>query len=193
MTLLWREKRAWILSIALLLTLNTLFFFTYRVRYEQRVDDAYARLQQSKEQLAVARARRADYQGQLAAHKKLTETITTVYDTWWSTPDERLTDVIREVRSLVEKSGLSLASLSFSRNETNDESGTTTVDIAFGVQGTYQQVRQLVNLIELSEEFLMIDAISFSGDRENGTIGLTLRVRTLFKGEPKLVRKKAVE
>jgi len=191
MMALWRAKRAWILTIGILLTLNTIFFFTYRVRYEQRVDDAHVRLDQAKEQLTVARARRTEYQGQLAAHKKLLETIATVYDNWWSTPDKRLTKVILEVRSLVEKSGLSLQSLSFSQSAASEDSGTTTVDIAFGVQGSYMQLRQLINMLELSDQFVIIDAISFSGDQENGAIGLNLRLQTLFKGEKKVSRTRA--
>ncbi|MGK2859232.1 MAG: GspMb/PilO family protein [Thermoanaerobaculia bacterium] len=188
---IWRERRWWILAIGILLTLNTIFFFTYRVRYEQRVDEAHARLDQSKKQLAVATARRTDYQSQLDAHKKLLATISTVYDDWWSTPEKRLTAVIVEVRSLVEKSGLALQALNFSQNETNDGSGTTTVDISFTVRGNYMQLRQVVNLLELSDQFVIIDAISFAGDQQDGTIGLNLRLRTLFKGEKKVVRAKA--
>ena len=188
MMALWHEKRGWILAIGIALALNTIFFFTYRVRYEQRVDDTHARLEQAKEQLAVARARRTDYQGQLAAHKSLLETIATVYDGWWSTPDKRLTNVIGEVRSLVQKSGLSLQSLNFSQSQSNDDSGTTTVDISFGVRGSYLQLRQLINMFELSDQFVIIDAISFSGDQGDGTIGLNLRLQTLFKGQKKVTR-----
>lgn len=183
MTAFWRERRWLILAVGILLTLNTLFFFTYRVRYEQRVDEAHARLEQASEQLAVAKARRADHQGQLDAHKKLLSTIATVYDDWWSTPEKRLTSLIFEIRTLVRKSGLTLQSLNFSQTETNDGSGTTNVDITFSVKGTYMQLRQLVNMFELSEQFVIIDAISFAGDQEGGTIGLNLRLRTLFKGE----------
>lgn len=188
MTAFWRERRWLILAVGVLLTLNTIFFFTYRVRYEQRVDEAHARLEQASEQLAVAKARRTDYQGQLDAHRKLLSTIATVYDDWWSTPEKRLTALISEIRTLVGKSGLALQTLNFSQTEASDGSGTTSVDITFSVKGTYMQLRQLVNMFELSEQFVIIDAISFAGDQSDGTIALNLRLRTLFKGEEKVVK-----
>lgn len=184
----WHERRAWILIIGLLLALNTIFFFTYRVRYEQRVDDAHVRLDQAKEQLAVAKARRGEFQSQLEAHKKLLETIATVYDDWWSTPEKRLTLVIAEIRSLVEKSGLALQTLNFTQSETTDGSGTTNVEITFSVQGSYMQLRRLVNMLELSEQFVIIDAISFASEQPDGSIILNLRLSTLFKGEQKPVK-----
>lgn len=184
----WHERRVWILIVGLLLAVNTIFFFTYRVRYEQRVDDAHARLDQAKEQLGVAKARRTEFQSQLDAHKQLVETIATVYDEWWSTPDKRLTAVITEVRSLVEKSGLALQTLNFSRSQTTDGSNTTNVEITFSVQGSYMQLRQLVNMLELSDEFVIIDAISFASEQPDGSIVLNLRLRTLFKGDAKVVK-----
>ncbi len=186
----WNERRAWILIVGIVLALNTAFFFTYRVRYEERVDEAHARLESVKEQLSIAKGRRIEYEQQLEAHKSMVATIATVYDTWWSTPEERMTKLITEVRSLVEKSGLSLQSVNYSRGEVNEESSTTTVDIAFGVDGRYLQLRQLINMLELSEQFVIIDAVSFSGSQPDGTIGLQLRLRTIFKGEQKISRTK---
>ncbi|MFA6958200.1 MAG: hypothetical protein WC538_20220 [Thermoanaerobaculia bacterium] len=188
----WKQRRAWILAIGALLVLNTLFFLTYRVRYEERVDDARARLGQAKEQLAVAKARRVDYEQQLAAHKAMVETINTVYETWWSTPEKRLTTLITETRKLVEKCGLTVENVSYSRGDVSGDGGTTTMDITFSVQGTYLQLRQLINLLELSDEFIIIDSVAFNGDDPSGTIGLNLRLRTIFKGEVKQTRVKRV-
>ena len=181
----WNERRGWIVAVGALLLLNTLFFFTYRIRYEERVDDAHARLESAKEQLSVAKARRVDYEQQLAAHKAMVETIATVYDSWWSTPEKRMTKLIVEVRELVGKAGLTLQSVNYSMTDVTLENGTTSVGIDFAVRGSYQQLRQLINMIELSEQFIIIDSVSFTGDSPDGSIGLNLRLRTLFKGEPK--------
>jgi hypothetical protein len=188
----WKQRRAWIVGVGALLALNTLFFFTYRVRYEERVDDARVRLSQAKEQLAVAKARRVDYEQQLAAHKTMVETINTVYETWWSTPEKRLTKLIKEVKSLVDKCGLTVESVSYARGDASADGGTTTMDITFSVQGTYLQLRQLINLLELSDEFIIIDAVAFNGDDPSGQIGLNLSLRTIFKGELKPTRMKRV-
>lgn len=181
----WNERRGWIVAVGALLLLNTLFFFTYRIRYEERVDDAHARLESAKEQLSVAKARRVDYEQQLAAHKAMVETIATVYDSWWSTPEKRMTKLIVEVRELAAKAGLTLQSVNYSMTDVTLENGTTAVGIDFAVRGSYQQLRQLINMIELSEQFIIIDSVSFTGDSPDGSIGLNLRLRTLFKGEAK--------
>ena len=179
--IIWREKRVLLIVVGILLVANLLFFFTYRVQYEQRVDDLHSRLEQAQDQLEAARARRVDLQDQLAAHDALVANIQEVFEEWWSTPDERLTSVITEVQSLSVKSGLVPQSMSFSANEESDKLGTTTMGISFNVEGNYEQARQLINLIELSDEFLIIDSVSLRNSSE-GRLSLNLVLKTLFKG-----------
>ena len=179
--MIWREKRVLLIVVGVLLLANLLFFFTYRVQYEQRVEDLHARLEQAQSQLDAARERRVDLQDQLAAHDTLVATIDEVFNQWWSTPDERLTKVITEVQGLGVKSGLVPQSMSFSANEESDKLGTTTMGISFNVEGNYDQTRQLINLIELSDEFLIIDSISLRNSNEN-RLSLNLALKTLFKG-----------
>jgi hypothetical protein len=55
-----------------------------------------------------------------------------------------------------------------------------TVSINFTVSGNYQQIRRLINLFELSRQFVIIDQVSLStGDNQNLT--LTLQLKTLFR------------
>ena len=112
--MIWREKRVLLIVTGTLLLVNLLFFFTYRVQYQQRVDDLRGRLDQAQAQLDAATARRVDLEGELAAHDTLVTTIDSVYEEWWSTPDERLTKVIVEVQELGSSSGLVRKSISFS-------------------------------------------------------------------------------
>jgi hypothetical protein len=73
------------------------------------------------------------------------------------------------------------------------------------VQGTYQQIRRLINLLELSDQFVIIDAVSLTGTNEaatatvvtpggppppaagpapvasTGPLTLTLRLKTIFR------------
>jgi Tfp pilus assembly protein PilO len=181
--MIWREKRVVLIVVGALLVSNVFFFFTYRVRYSERIDATHTRFDEATRQLDEARAARQASQGQLAAHKKLVQTINEVNDSWWSTPEKRLTKVIVEVRTLGEKAGLAPQSISFSKRVSSEKLGTTEMEISFNVQGTYAQVRQLVNLIEQSDQFLVIDSIGInSADGSNLT--LNLKLRTLFKGEP---------
>jgi len=55
-----------------------------------------------------------------------------------------------------------------------------TVTITFGVQGNYQQVRRLINLFELSRQFIIIDQISLSSAQDQ-LLSLNLRLKTIFR------------
>ena len=66
--------------------------------------------------------------------------------------------------------------------ERNGGIGTTIVTISFTVHGTYQQIRQLINQLELSDQFIIIDAIHLaSAWPANGDLTLNLRLKTLFR------------
>ena len=67
--------------------------------------------------------------------------------------------------------------------EKNGGIGTSVVTISFSVHGTYQQIRQLINQLELSDQFVIIDAIHLAsaGGPATGDLTLTLRLKTLFR------------
>jgi hypothetical protein len=179
--IIWREKRVLLIVTGALLAANLLFFFTYRVQYQQRVDDMRGRLEQARSQLDAARQNRVELASQIEAHDRIVSTIEKVFAEWWSTPDERLTRVITEVQSLGRKCGLEPRSFNFTRNEASDRLGTMTMGISFNVEGTYAQARQLINLIELSDEFLIIDSVSLRNAADD-RLALNLVLRTLFRG-----------
>src|SRR4029077_15271459 len=62
--------------------------------------------------------------------------------------------------------------------------GTTTVGIQFAVQGTYEQVRRLINLMELSDQFVIIDGISLGsapGPTTDKTPTLNIPLKPRFR------------
>jgi hypothetical protein len=64
--------------------------------------------------------------------------------------------------------------------------GTNTVVITFTVHGSYQQVRRLINAIELSNQFVIIDAINLaSGGGTDSNLTLNLRLKTVFRETPR--------
>lgn len=186
--MIWREKRVLLIVLGVVLLANILFFLTYRVRYQQRLEDLDSRKVQAQAQLDQAIAHRNGIQAQLAAYARVRHDIQTVYDERWSTQKERLSAIIVETERLAAASQLHPKAYSFSQEPQKDASlSATVVHIAFNVQGTYQQVRRLINLIELSDEFMIIDQLSLAtADEENsGMISLTIRIKTLFR-DPKV-------
>jgi hypothetical protein len=190
--MIWREKRVLLIVLGLLLLANTIFFFTYRVQYVSRLQDLDTRQEQAEAQLDQARNARITAEQQLAAYKKVQADLQVLYNERWSTPMQRLTALIDEVKRLAAASHLQPPSYSFTNGESKQVStapstkgsiGTNTVGIAFTVQGTYEQVRRLINLLELSDQFVIIDSISLgaNGSATDKVLTLNIRLKTLFK------------
>lgn len=192
--MIWREKRILLIVLGVLLLANTIFFFTYRVQYVSRLQDLAERQEQAQGRLDQARRARITAEQQLAAYKKVQTELQVLYNERWSTLMQRLTAMIDEVKRLAAASHLSPPSYSFTNGETKSTAvtttgvkgsiGTTTVEIAFNVQGTYEQVRRLINLLELSDQFVIIDGIGLSAADAAGTekvLALNIRLKTLFR------------
>jgi hypothetical protein len=191
--MIWREKRVLLIVLGLLLLANTIFFFTYRVQYVSRLQDLDARQAQAQAQLDQARNARITAEQQLAAYKKVEADLQVLYNERWSTPMRRLTALIDEVKRLAAASHLQPPAYAFTNGESKQASnapaatkgaiGTTTVAIAFTVQGTYEQVRRLINLLELSDQFVIIDSVSLAtnGTATDKILTLNIRLKTLFR------------
>src|SRR4051812_42540241 len=113
--MIWREKRLLLIVLAVLLAANTIFFFTYRVQYENRLRELDVRRDAVKTQLETAKNARVQAEQQLAAYHKTEKDIRSIYDDVWSTQDERLTPFIDEVMKLATQSQLVPRSYAFAR------------------------------------------------------------------------------
>lgn len=184
--MIWREKRILLLVLGVLLAVNTIFFFTYRVQYENRLRALDDQRDTVKAELEAAKHARLVAEQQLAAYHKVENDIRQIYDEEWSTQQERLTPFIGEVMRQATASQLVPRSYAFGGTQTKGPAKTQSanafeVSIAFPVEGTYQQVRALINRLETSDQFIIIDQISLGS--ENGErLNMTIRVKTLFRG-----------
>lgn len=184
--MIWREKRVWLIVAGILLAANLGYFFTYRVRFETRLKDAEASLHQAEDNLAKAKAARVAAEQQLAAYHKVTSELQVLYNQKWATEIERFTPLVLEVKRLTAACQMVPRTLQFSKVEVPRQNkagaiGTSTVAIAFSVQGDYQQVRRLINLLELSDQFLIIDSIALGGNATDPKLTLNIRLKTLFR------------
>jgi hypothetical protein len=184
--MIWREKRAILIVLGVLLLANTVFFFTYRVQYQRRLQSLEDRRSTSDQQLRAARNARVAAEHKLAVLHQVQRDVTDVYGKEWATEHERLVPFIAEINRLAVASELIPKSIAYGRIEKEKKSGTNTetVTINFGVQGNYQQVRRLINLLELSRQFVIIDSIALASS-ENDTLSLNLQLKTLFR-EPSI-------
>ncbi|HEY0155759.1 MAG TPA: hypothetical protein VGF28_00550 [Thermoanaerobaculia bacterium] len=199
--MIWREKRILLIVLGVLLAANTMFFFTYRVRYQNRLDDLDKRLEAAEKSLAEARNARLETERRIQGYRKAEADIAQIYDQHWSTQSKRFTTLIGEVKRLSEASGLIPSSYSFDRGEVKaapaaaaartpatrgrarEDLGAMEVGMSFNVSGgSYAQVRRLINLFELSNQFVIIDRISLSSSDE-AKLSLNIHVKTLFRDE----------
>jgi hypothetical protein len=51
------------------------------------------------------------------------------------------------------------------------------------VQGSYDRVRKLIHLLEMSDEFVVIESISLGSSSAESDLNLSIRLKTLFRGE----------
>jgi len=191
--MIWREKRVLLIILGLLLAANAVYFFTYRVSYQSRLDDREQELTQKEAELARAHAARVKAERTFQAYRQVERDVQRVFDEHWATQEERFTRLVAEVKRLTTASSMVPASVGFSAAVVTDPEanrrkkvaiGATEVGIAFGVEGTYEQVRRLINLLELSQQFVIIDQIGLSS-REGQNLALTIHLKTLFReGKP---------
>lgn len=192
--MIWREKRVWLIALGLALAADIFVFVTYRVQFQKRIDDVKVRKEQADARLAQAQASRLAAQDTFARYRKIQADLDVLYNTRWATQTERLTAWINEIKHLATASQMVPRVLNFAKTDDKDSTslvktkgiGTTAVTINYSVQGNYQQVRRLINLLELSDQFVIIDSlgvVSTSGDPN--LLTLTLRLKTLFR-EPRL-------
>lgn len=189
--MIWREKRMLLLILGLLLAANTVFFFTYRLRYQNRLDDLDARLEAAETKLEQARAQRARAEASLSGYRQVERDVVEVFDEHWSTEPRRFTALVTEVKRLAVASSLVPSAISFSRGEMQRVStgrrretlGANEVMISFSVNGSYAQVRRLINLFELSQQFVIINSISLAAT-EGNSLTLNLQLKTLFREAP---------
>ena len=186
--MIWKEKRVLLILLALILLANTIFFFTYRVQYQSRLDALDERLAQVEGELAKVRGSRMQAEQTLRSYRKVEGDVTLVFNEHWATQPERFTKLFAEVTHLATASGLTPASYSFARGEAKrvtsgkKDVGATEVGISFGVRGTYEQIRRLINLLELSQQFVIIESIGLNA-AENDQLTLDLRLKTIFRDE----------
>lgn len=191
--MIWREKRILLLILALLLLGNIVFFLTYRVQYQSRLDEMDERLEQAEGQLNQTRQSRADAEAKLLAYRKVEKDVQQVFDENWSTRPRRLTRLIAEVKHLADASNAIPRTYSFgaddevkaastARGGRDVAIGANEVSITYSVEASYEQIRRMINLLELSEQFIIIDGVSLSsggGDKLN----LSLKLKTLFRDD----------
>lgn len=181
---IWR-LRLWVWLPALLFFLaNAVAFSVYRLGYAGQVQSLEADLGEVQEQLQPQSLRRKELEGRLQRANAAEAAVQQLYGRQFSTRSQRLTDITREVKSLARKAGLNPRALSYPEQAIEDY-GLVKRSFVFSVEGTYLELRQFLNLLELSDSFLTLEAVTLSegGQDQGPELRMNLALSTLFSQE----------
>lgn len=173
----------WLPALLFLLA-NVGVFSVYRLAYAGRIQALDDRVRVLDGERAKAESRRRELEAARAAAARSQADIETLYRDRFSTERQRLTRMIAEVKGLAQKAGLDPNRISYPVEEIEDY-GLVKKSVVFTVGGTYPQLRQLINFLELSSSFLTLEGVRLSGDSQQpGQLRIDLNISTLFAADP---------
>ncbi len=183
----FRERtRLWVPALAFLV-LNLVFLGTYQLVFAGRVSAVQQRLEASQLELAHIEKQEAELRKAQSDAKRTEQEVDDFYSKRLGTESERLTKIIAEVKGLAKRAGLEPTAISYPEQAFEDY-GLAKRSIVFGVRGTYDDLRQLVNLLELSNSFLILEEVSLSESggmaRQGDQLQINLRISTWFAEGP---------
>lgn len=179
---IWGGRRLWIwLPLFLFLLVNLIAFGIYQVVYADEAAVSQSRLEEAQGRLATLRERRGELEEYIDRVQGTLERIDQLYDSELASEEERLTTILREVKRLAREANLEPQATTYPKEELEDY-GLTRRAFVFTVQGTYFDLRKLINSLELSEYFLTLEDVSLSeaGGRTGNQLTIALRLSTLF-------------
>ncbi|MGE5236754.1 MAG: type 4a pilus biogenesis protein PilO [Acidobacteriota bacterium] len=82
---------------------------------------------------------------------------------------------LTEVAQKAEEAGLQPERISYTA-QLDKKSGLVHFTAAYGVDGTYDQIRKCVYLLETSPQFIVIEGIALRGDQDAATLGVRVQM-----------------
>lgn len=180
----WRRRwKVWTIPLGVVI-LQVLGLVVYQARFSDRNSDLETLLESRQAELERREEIRLGYEGFLERAAQIEAETRTLYRDRFATEAERFTAAVREVKTLAERAGLEPTTLSYpeERLEAYDLIGR---GFDFGVEGTYEQLRTLINLLELSDHFLILQSVSLSGEggasgSGSSRLSIRLEISTVF-------------
>ena len=177
---IWRRQLRGLMPALLVFALNLGLLSVYRLVFAgearargqlvrgRQTEVADLAVQRRKTEELVERVRRNEVQIREFRSQRL------------ATEEQRLTQVLAEVKKLARQAGVEPSSIRYPE-ERMREVGMTKRSIVFSVDGDYAGLRRFINFLELSELFLALEEVSLAGrSGDGGGLRISLEVSTLF-------------
>ncbi len=190
--LLRNHPWTWGLPLGLLIISLAIFAF-YQIAYAGRVEALQDRFESEQAELEARSTQRQALTSYLDRVKASRGGIRSLYLDHFQTAAERQTTVQAEVLKLALAAGLDPSSYSYPLEAVGDFE-LREMGINFRVEGTYEQLRNFINLIELSDQFLTLRQVKLntSGGGSSPRLSISVAASTVFV-TPELSRQAAAE
>lgn len=163
-----------------LLLLNLAAWGFYRVALADEADLGKSRISRGEDRLAALRAENERIAEYLARAEGNESGLGEFYGLRLAREEQALTKTIAEIKELSRRAGLDPAQISYEKEPFEDE-GLLRWSLVFGVDGTYQELRQLINFLELTDSFLILERVELRGDDDGSpNLQIDLGIATLF-------------
>lgn len=183
----WTQNLKLWLPSGLFFLLMLGFLGVFAAEFADEAEVASNRLERRTEELDRTRAQRERAQAIVEQVRASEEGLADFYGRRLSSESEALTRVLAEIKDLCARAGIPPSSLSYER-ETLEGQDVSRRTVTFSVDGSYAQLRQLINFIELSDSFLILDRVALRGnDVEALPLRISLSLSTLFTSKPTAV------
>jgi len=181
----WGGRRLWLWVLPLVfLLVNLGALVVYRMVFADEAAVSQARLEEAQTRLQELQAQREVLESYLGRIENTRERIFRLYESDMASEEQRLTTILREVKRLAREANLEPGATSYPKEEL-EEYGLTKRSFVFSVQGTYFNLRKLINSLELSDYFLTLEhvGLSESTGRAGNQLNISLQLSTLFAEE----------
>ncbi|HKY31442.1 MAG TPA: type 4a pilus biogenesis protein PilO [Candidatus Polarisedimenticolia bacterium] len=177
-----REKSPFIAALILAwLGLNLAFAFVVNV---PRASEAVS-LAERRDELDVQLAARERDMTKLRDHhgrvQKGSEELQRFYESVLSSKAERMISFQKEIRDIAKQFRIDLKSIAYSTEPAPTKDKIARFSAQMPLTGSYESLREFIETIEKSHQFIIINSIALSNSKEGGVIlGLGIQLSTYF-------------
>lgn len=178
----WTRRTALWLPALLFFLASLVALLVYAAVFADEAAVSREQVEEAEERLADLSAARNSMETYVGRVEQTREDLRSLYQETLSTEGERLTTIIREVRQLAREANLEPQQASYPE-ESLEEFGLEKRSFVFTVEGTYFDLRKLINSLELTESFLTLEGVQLTGGSRAGNdsrLRINLQLSTLF-------------
>lgn len=176
----WRKNLLlWLPALVFFLIALGLLVF-YRTALADDAELGQARLARRAQELETLRADRGRVESYLERAAVLETGLDQFFGVRLASEAASLTRIITEIKDLSQRAGLEPQQINYAKEAVKGEE-VVRHSLVFPVKGTYQELRQLINFLELSDSFLILEQVRLQSDEAGSSeLRIDLTVSTLF-------------